>query len=208
MPKLFHLICSPRDDAVSTEAGRVFIDSFRRARPTYEIDTFDVWRENLPEFSGAGVSAKYARNASRPFNADEQQAFAEIERLAVRFALADRVLVTVPMWNFGIPYKAKQWLDLIIQPGLAFKFDPASGYHPLFKDRPTIVVVASGSDFVTGMNRGRIDMVTPYLREVFKFIGIRDLHFVPIGPTAGPPEPARLAREAAHRRLIGMASSF
>ena len=92
------------------------------------------------------------------------------------------------MWNFGIPYKLKQWIDVITQPGLTFRFDPAQGYLPLLKDRPTIVILASGSDFVTGMNRGRIDMATPYLREVLRFIGISDVRFVPIGPTAGPAE--------------------
>ncbi len=34
------------------------------------------------------------------------------------------------------------------------------------------MILASGSDFVTGMNRGRIDMATPYLREALRFIGI------------------------------------
>jgi hypothetical protein len=32
--------------------------------------------------------------------------------------------------------------------------------------------------------------------------------FALIGPTGGPAEPARLAREAAHRQLVEMATSF
>ncbi len=96
------------------------------------------------------------------------------------------------MWNFGIPYKLKQWFDLIVQPGITFRFDPAQGYLPLLKDRPTIVILASGSDFVTGMNRGRIDMASPYLREILRFIGITDVRFALIGPTAGPAEPTRV----------------
>jgi Flavodoxin-like fold len=70
------------------------------------------------------------------------------------------------------------------------------------------VILASGSDFVTGMNRGRIDMATPYLREALRFIGVSDVRFALIGPTVGPAEPARLAREAAHRQLVEMAASF
>jgi len=112
------------------------------------------------------------------------------------------------MWNFGIPYKLKQWFDLIIQPGLAFRFDPAQGYFPLLKNRPTMVIMASGGDFVTGMNRGRIDMATPYLREALRFIGVSDVRFALIGPTVGPAGSARLAREAAHRQLVEMAASF
>ena len=128
--------------------------------------------------------------------------------MALRFSLADRVLISSPMWNFGVPYKLKQWFDLIVQPGLTFSFNPAEGYRRSLKDRPTVVILASGSDFVTGMNRGRVDMATPYLREILRFIGVRDTRFVLIGPTTGPKEPIAAARERARQRLVEMAATF
>ena len=70
------------------------------------------------------------------------------------------------------------------------------------------MILASGSDFVTGMNRGRIDMATPYLREALRFIGVSDVRFVLIGPTTGPAEPILAARETAHRRLSELAARF
>nr|WP_210291066.1 NAD(P)H-dependent oxidoreductase [Bradyrhizobium elkanii] len=205
---MLHLNCSPRADSESAAGARVFLDRFRQARPDWEIDGMNLWREPLPEFEGYLLEAKYARIGGKSFTNSQHDAFAIAERLALRLSLADRVLISTPMWNFGIPYKLKQWLDVIIQPGLAFRFDPAQGYLPLLKDRPTIVILASGSDFVTGMNRGRIDMATPYLREALRFIGISDVRFVPIGPTTGPTEPIRAAREAAHRRLAEIAAKF
>jgi FMN-dependent NADH-azoreductase len=208
VPKLFHLRCSPRAASESSAGAEVFVTRFQQARPSWDIDLMDIWRETLPEFDGDALEAKYARQSGREFSDAQRNAFAGLERMAMRFALADRVLISTPMWNFGIPYKLKQWFDLIVQPGLAFRFDPAQGYFPLLKNRPTIVILASGGDFVTGMNRGRIDMATPYLREALRFIGVSDVRFALIGPTVGPAEPARLAREAAHRRLVEMAASF
>jgi FMN-dependent NADH-azoreductase len=128
--------------------------------------------------------------------------------MAMRFALADRVLISSPMWNFGVPYKLKQWFDLIVQPGLTFTFSPAEGYRGLVKDRPSIVILASGSDFVTGMNRGRVDMATPYLRDILRFVGVRSVRFVAIGPTAGATDEVKAARAAAERRLIELARTF
>ena len=205
MAKLLHLSCSPRPESESGAAARIFLDAFQRARPDWDIDVVDLWREPLPEFVGPIVEAKYARMNVQAFNETQRNAFAEAERMALRLSLADRVLISTPMWNFGIPYKLKQWFDIVIQPGLTFRFDPAQGYLPLLKDRPTIVILASGSDFATGMNRGRIDMAMPYLREALRFIGVRDVRFVPIGPTTGPVEPIRAARETAHRRLAEIA---
>jgi FMN-dependent NADH-azoreductase len=208
VPKLFHLSCSPRADAYSSAGARVFLDGFRKARPDWDIDVMDLWQDHLPEFEGPLLEAKYARTGGQAFTDAQRDAFAAAERIAIRFALADRVLISTPMWNFSIPYKLKQWIDLIVQPGLTFRFDSARGYLPLLKDRPTIVILASGSDFVTGMNRGRIDMATPYLREVLRFVGVSNVRFVPIGPTTGPAEPIRAARESAHRRLAETAASF
>jgi len=205
VPKLFHLRCSPRGASESSAGAEAFLTRFRQVRPGWDIDVMDIWRETLPEFDGDALNAKYARLGGRGFNSAERDAFAVIERMAARLAQADRVLISTPMWNFGIPYKLKQWFDLIVQPGITFRYDPAQGYLPLLKDRPTIAILASGSDFVTGMNRGRIDMASPYLREILRFIGITNIRFALIGPTA---DPARSAREAAHRRLTEWASSF
>jgi FMN-dependent NADH-azoreductase len=208
MPKLLHLACSPRSDSESAAGARLFLDRFRQARPDWEIDVMDLWRDSLPEFAGAILEAKYARLGGRAFTDAQRDQFASAERIAVRFALAERVLISTPMWNFSIPYKLKQWFDVIIQPGLTFRFDPSQGYQPLLKDRPTVVILASGSDYSTGMNRGRTDMATPYLREALRFIGVNDVRFVPIGPTTGPLAPIRIARENAHQRLAQIAARF
>ena len=208
MPKLFHLRCSPRADSESSAGADAFVTRFRQAQPDWDLDVMDIWRETLPEFDGEALRAKYARMGGRPFSGGERDAFPVLERMAMRFALAERVLISTPMWNFGIPYRLKQWFDLIVQPGLSFGFDPARGYFPLLQNRPTVVILASGGDFVTGMNRGRIDMATPYLREALRFIGVSDVRFALIGPTVGAGEAVRLAREAAHRQLAEMAAGF
>ena len=181
---------------------------FQEARPNWDVDVMDIWRERLPEFEGPALEAKYAILGGRGFDPAERDAFAVIERMMVRFSVAERVLISTPMWNFSIPYKLKQWIDLVTQPGLTFRFDPTIGYIPLLKDRPTLVILACGSDYVTGMNRGRIDMASPYLREALRFVGVRDTRFVLIGPTTGPNEPIVAARDRAHRRLVEIAATF
>lgn len=208
MPKLFHLRCSPRGDSASSEAAEAFLARFREIHPNWDIDVLDLWRESLPEFTGEALAAKYARIEGRNFSDRERDAWAAIERMVLRLSLAERVLVSTPMWNFGVPYKLKHWIDLVSQPGLTFRFEPSRGYIPLLQNRPTLIVVASGSDFATGMNRGRIDMATPYIREALRFIGLSDSRFVLIGPTTGPAGPVHAARETARRCLVEMAASF
>jgi FMN-dependent NADH-azoreductase len=208
MPKLMHISGSPRGDSVSSAGARAFVECFSEARPHFEIDTLDLWREGLPEFNQAMLEAKDAVMAGRSFTDPQRDAWAIIERMVVRLSLADRLLISTPMWNFGLPYKLKHFIDLVNQPRLTFRFEPARGYIPLLKNRPTVAILASSGDFVTGMNRGRTDMATPYLREALRFMGITQVEFVRMGPTAGPREDVEAAREAALRRLREIASRF
>jgi FMN-dependent NADH-azoreductase len=208
MAKLLHIACSPRADSASAAAARGFVEAFRRSRPAYEIDALDLWREGLPEFNQDMLDAKDAVQRGAAFTEAQGAAWAVISRMSVRFALAERLLISTPMWNFGLPYKLKHYIDLINQPRLTFRFDPAIGYIPLLKDRPTVVIVASSGDFVTGMNRGRTDMATPYLREALRFMGVRSVEIVRVGPTAGPSDATRAAREGADGRLREIAARF
>lgn len=66
MAKLLHLSCSPRAESVSTAGARVFLDGFRQARPDWDVDLVDIWRERMPEFTGPIVEAKYARMKAQP----------------------------------------------------------------------------------------------------------------------------------------------
>ena len=50
----------------------------------------NLWKDYLPEFEGYILEAKYARLGGRGFTDSQRDAFAIAERIAVRFALADR----------------------------------------------------------------------------------------------------------------------
>jgi FMN-dependent NADH-azoreductase len=69
VPKLFHLRCSPRAASESSAGAEVFVTRFQQARPSWDIDLMDIWRETLPEFDGDALEAKYARLSGREFSA-------------------------------------------------------------------------------------------------------------------------------------------
>src|SRR3954453_12726834 len=98
MPKLFHLVASPRSDSESTAGARAFLDRFRQARPDWDVDELNLWRGDLPEFDGEILQAKYARMGGRAFTDSQSNAFAIAERMVVRLDLAERVVISTPMW--------------------------------------------------------------------------------------------------------------
>jgi len=108
---------------------------------------------------------------------------AEIERLAS----ADKVIVSTPMWNFSIPYRLKQYLDIVCQPGLSFYVNAQGQYIGTITDKPIQFVLSSGSPyevrFPLETDGTKTDFARPYLEHIARFIGFEDISFIKIEPT-------------------------
>jgi len=65
-------------------------------------------------------------------------------RAGHQFTAADAYLFSVPMWNAGVPYVLKQWIDIITQPGMLFGFHPATGYTGLVRGKKAAAIYTSG----------------------------------------------------------------
>ena len=115
-----------------------------------------------------------------------------------RFAAADDYLFSVPMWNAGVPYKLKQLIDVVSQPGLVFDFDPVRGYSGLLTGRRAAVIYTSA---IYGPGRGPAfgsDFQAPFFRDWLTWAGVSDVREVSFGPniaTADAEGGRRLARE-------------
>jgi len=205
--RLLHVEGSPRRDrSVSTGLAREVVERAQAAGA--EVDRLAVWEEALPEFDGPALTAKYVRLAGGDHDPARACAWAEIGGLVERVDAADALLISTPMWNFGIPYRLKHWIDLITQPGLSFTFDPTTGYAPLLRPRPVAVILASAGDYSTGPSWGRPDLASFYLEAALGFIGLASPHIVRVGPTAGDAAAREAAIADARRRLESLDLGF
>jgi FMN-dependent NADH-azoreductase len=207
--KILHVEASPRGpQSVSRRLAKAFIDAVAAHRPQVEVDGLNLWREALPAFDGAAVAAKYARLAQRPLEPAEASAWQDIAALVRRLAACDVLVISTPMWNFGIPYRLKHWFDLITQPGLTFAFDPAQGYRALLPARPVAVILSSAGDYAAGPSWGRPDLASGYLRAALGFIGLEGAEIVKLGPTAGDPAAQAQGLAAAQAELEELAARW
>lgn len=121
-------------------------------------------------------------------------AAAESERVLQQFLAADVVVVGAPMYNFGVPSTLKAWIDRIAVAGRTFRYTER-GPEGLAGGKR--VIVASGRGGAYG-DASPADFQEAYLRQVFGFLGIRDLDFVRAEGVAMSPERRAEALAAAH----------
>lgn len=208
MPRVLYIEVSPRKAvSASSAAAKSFLDGISEVSGV-TVDTLDLWGANLPEFDGAMIDAKYARLAGRTLDEREAKAWQRITMIVDRLKAADVLVIATPMWNFGIPYKLKHWIDLITQPGLTFSFNPASGYAPLLDPKPVVVILASAGDYRRERSRGRPDLASPYLLEALKFIGLTEVTIVPVAPTVGSQLETAAALDNAKSALASLVANF
>ena len=205
--KLLFVKGSPRGvGAHSTKVAEAYLAEYRSKNPHATIEEIDLWRTPLPEFDGDRAAAKMSFFGEGTLEGARKTAWDEIVAITNRFTSADNYLFTVPMWNGGIPYRLKLYIDIITQPGLLFGFDPAAGYSGLLKGKRATVIYTSGV-YAPGVPPAfGTDHHSTYFDEWLRFIGIEDIATVRFQPTlltndvAGGLERARLSATTASVR--------
>ena len=185
MTKLLYIQASPRGEASGSIAvADAYLAALKAKHPDLEVDVLDPWTANLPEFGGDRAAAKYTVFGGGTNEGSQASVWDEITGIANRFISADRYLFAVPMWNGGIPYKLKQYIDIIHQPGLLFGLDPATGYFGLLKDKQATVVYTSGA-YGPAMPSPAfgIDHQSTYMTAWLNQAGITDITEIRYQPT-------------------------
>jgi len=210
MRKLLYIQASPRiERSYSIAVADAFVSAYKQANPKDEILTLNLFKKDLPPFDGLALQAKYTILNGLKHSDEERAAWREVEKVISEFKSADKYAMAVPMWNFGIPYRLKHYLDVLIQPGYAFSYSPQEGYKGLVTGKPVFIAYSRGGAYGPGTGAETYDLQTKYLQLILGFIGFTDIRTLTVEPTLmGGPEVAKEKREAAVVKAKEMAKSF
>lgn len=210
MAKLLHIQTSPRGgESSSVQVADALVAEYRRLHEHDEVETLDLFTADLPVFDAPAAAAKYAVLSGAEPTGQAERVWKRVVEVVDQLKSADRIVLSSPMWNFGIPYRLKHYFDVIVQPGLTFAFSPETGYTGLLAGRTTALVLARGGDYSAGTPAEAMDMQRPYLEMILRFMGLDDLHVVTIQPTLhGGPEVARQKLDEAIAKARALARTF
>ena len=209
MAKLLHVESSPRKERSSSiRVAKAFLEEYRKSHPGDTVETLDLWKTDLPAFDGHVIDSKYVILHGKQHAPDQKKAWEAVERVIRRFTEADKYLFSLPMWNFGIPYRLKHFFDVIVQPGYTFSFSPKEGYKGLVTGKPAAVVYARGGAYPAGSEGEALDLQKRYMELILGFIGFRDTQAIVAEPTLGKPDQVEKQVEAALQKAKAVAAKF
>ncbi len=139
--------------------------------PNAKIIRRDLAAEAIPQITEDWVDANFTPASDR--NSEQQAILRQSDKLVEELEWADLLIISVPIYNFGVPASLKAWVDQVARAGRTFRYT-AEGPEGLLKDKKAILLVASGGTEVDSA----IDFATPYLRHVLGFLGITDVEVI------------------------------
>jgi FMN-dependent NADH-azoreductase len=175
--RLLNIVSSPRGaNSASISVANAFLDAYLKTSASIEVDTLNVWEENLPDFDSQAIGAKYKGVSKVPMDSAELSIWIRIQSLVKRFQEADRILLGVPMWNFGYPYKLKQLIDLVSQRNMLFTFD-GDTYGPMLTVPRALVICVRGQshDKGAGISSPGSKYQADYIDFWLRFIGVEEV---------------------------------
>ena len=194
--KLLHIIATPRGHASNTiRISNILLEELYAKYDDLTVEVLDLFRSDLPAVAGENIESKYMLMTGQQLDDSHKNSWKQIEKSIENFLDADMYLITSPMWNFGIPYALKYYIDAIVQPGYLFRYDEQGRPEGMVNGRKMICITSRGGDYSDGSPLKTLDFVEPYLRSIFNFVGITDMHFINIQPTDITPEFRKAAIE-------------
>lgn len=191
MTKLLHIIASPRGaNSKSNALAATYVEAAKAKNPDLEVDVLDLFAEDLPAFDGDPAAAKMTFFGDGVMDASKQAAWDKVAEITNRFISADHYVLGVPMWNGGVPYRLKHYIDIITQPGMLFGFDPERGYFGLLENKKATVITSSGVWAPGADAKYGTDFHSNYLEWWLQTIGVSDIDLVRYQPSLLTADPA------------------
>ena len=192
MATLLYIEASPRrDHSFSSRLAAAFLEAYRANNPDDTIDHLHLFDHELPEFDEEAAMQKMEhiqRLIKEGKGIEPTGKWGDVVEQIERLKSADKVLLSSPMWNYSIPYRLKQYIDIVAQPALTFYVNRQGEYKGLLKNRPIQMILSSGSAYAERFPREddgtKTDFQKPYLEHIARFLGFSDIRVLKMQPTA------------------------
>lgn len=207
--RLLHIDASPRGERSRSRAiAQSFLSAVAANKNAPDVEQMDLWQAKLPDLGDGMIEGRYdliAGNKVAPELAAKWQA---IQRIVDHFLSFDAYLISTPMWNFGLPYPLKHYIDVITQPGMTFTNDAEGNVEGHAAGKKAMIIAASALPIAPDGPLEHLDFQLRYLQSWLGFIGVTDMQSLRVAPTYGPDETVEAAMRDAEAKARAIAASF
>lgn len=167
--------------SLTRELADRFVADWLAKSPDSDVTVRDVGKTPPPAVREDWIAAAFAGDSR---TAEQRNVLALSDRLIDEVESAELILISAPMYNYGMPSALKAWFDQVVRIDRTFSFDLSRGDRPLepILQGKTVVALTSCGEFgfeVGGFNE-RSGHLLPHIRTCAKYLGADTLEHVGI----------------------------
>jgi len=165
-------------NSISKTLSGHFMDKWMTSNAEDEIIHRDIGL-NPPEYiSQDWIAAVFTPDEVKT---DEQRALLALsDTLINEVDQADIIVISSPMYNYGMPAALKSWFDQVVRIGKTFTFDLARGdfpIEPIMSGKKLVLISSSGEfGFEIGGIREKMNHLGPHVKTASKYLGVEEFY--------------------------------
>lgn len=185
MTTLLHIDASVRaakndnssHDSISKNIAKHFISCLQNTNAIAEYIYRDVGVHPPSFITQAWIGAVFTPANKQTI--EQQALLAESDELINEVAKADTIVISTPMYNYGMPAQLKAWFDQIVRINKTFDFDLGRGdfpLKPLLNGKRLVIITSTGEfGFEQGGIREHMSHLVPHLRTLSLYLGVEKI---------------------------------
>jgi len=186
MSKMLHIDASvraainpnPNHNSISKNIASRLVNLWKNKRPMDEYIYRDVGMNPPPFITQDWIDAVFTPENKR--TKAQCDVLSISDQLIAEVSSSDIILISSPIYNYGMPAQLKAWFDQIIRINKIFDFDLARGdfpLQPLLSGKILIIITSSGEfGFEKDGIRQNMSHLVPHLRTLSKYLGVEEIY--------------------------------
>ena len=176
MPNLLRIDSSARFDGSHSRSLGDAAEARWRAATGGTVMSRDLAAEPLPHVTATTVEGFYADPEAATLA--QRAATRTSDALIAELKSANTLLITAPIYNFGVPASLKAWIDQVTRIGQTFAYEDGA-FTGLVPANHAIVICAYGAGgYLNDGPFASADFLAPYLRFLLTFLGIEHVDVI------------------------------
>ncbi|PGU54575.1 FMN-dependent NADH-azoreductase [Bacillus cereus] len=188
MNKTLIINAHPKVDDTSSVSIKVlnhFLVSYKELIPNTEtIEQINLYDDVVPMIDKTVLSAWEKQGNGQKLTDEEQKVTERMSEILQQFKSSNTYVIVLPLHNFNIPSKLKDYMDNIMIARETFKYTETGSVGLLKDGRRMLVIQASGGIYTNDDWYTEVEYSHKYLKAMFNFLGIEDYQIVRAQGTA------------------------
>ena len=188
MNKTLIINAHPKVDDASSYSLKVFhhfLTTYKELIPNSEtIEQINLYSDVVPMIDKTVLSAWEKQRNEQELTSQEKEVTDRMSEVLQQFKRADTYVIVLPLHNFNIPSKLKDYIDNIMIARETFKYTETGSVGLLKDGRRMLVIQASGSIYTNHDWYTEVEYSHKYLKSMFNFLGIEDYQIIRAQGTA------------------------